>query len=406
VLKVATSADSCGEQAKRNRIHFLPHHRFLVDRRLTTTIAMPKPSSTQSILAIPDPGNNATVEYCQAVCDLVGGNLRVIQQKIGMEEDAKDKDTTLIHKHKCQKNKGNEDDSNNKKDEHQLYREWFLSVAAEMMNNQNHPGFVNVAGNDEKKDFSRKEANDNHQSVGGGACRIPCCMDCGASLQAGYKDTTIHVKSLPKKSRIRQPKKANNTRSKMMRPQLATWRDSVTTIRSTKYSPTTTGKTCRPKNGGASKQNHHDTTCHRNACRTECRNELVLTCGTCQSKTIYPGMPRRSATKAAAVVTDKKGGGSRNKRGVERGSATDNKASKIMAPAETTQQQALDDNLDFVPLTAPASAAAAAANFSNAGFGKKRKGNATPSSLLLPLQNPKKKKKKSQLMDFLSSLNN
>lgn len=297
----------------------------------------------------------ATTIYCRSVCHLVGLNLQALQESghdVAVETDTNSNKnaTELLHNDK--------------------YKEWFLSVAAPILWSQQHPGTVPAA-------LSPQSGHKTTTSATGNAdveVLLPCCKECGSGLQPGFNGSTVRLKHVKKKPRLRQPKKSkrsNNTKRQRawakQKDPLSVWK---TMIMATE----------RQDDG-----------------ITGCCNKMILICGTCQAKTVFPGLPIRSTAKYEATQT----GGDQAK--LKASSKV--KPTNIVASATAEKgdpQTALEENLDFVPLETSRHSETTA----EVEGGQKRKGT---EAATLSLKKAKKKKrpktKSSELYNFLSSLN-
>ena len=295
-----------------------------------------------------DDTTGPTAAYCRSACDLIGRNLLELQ----IVDEAK--------------NKNNDEELLDSDVPRSKYREWFMAMAAQLVDEQ-HPGYVPAvtAGSfsSNEKSMGNRMDMDTPTAVG---VNIPSCKDCGSALQPGHNGSTVRLKRVPPPARKRQPKanKNSNNKSKSADEPLAAWKHSVIM----------TGN-----------ENQHA------ASTKGCRNKMVLMCGTCQSRTAYPGLALRSNMDGST------------KRERERSPPLDKK--RFKPTAKTTREEqaadskaALEDNLDFVPLGDPKKAP-------EGGSAKKRYADLTALHNPSKKKKAKKPKKPSQLLDFLSSLN-
>lgn len=234
------------------------------------------------------------------------------------------------------------------------YREWFMAMTAQLMDEQ-HPGFVPSASDTTTSSSSAHEIHSNN---------IPACNDCGSALQPGFHGSTMRLIRVAAPPRRRQPHtNINNSRGKAADDPLATWKDVATS------SSSTPGSTAPQR---ATKG---------------CRNKMVLICGTCKARTTYPGIPLRSTTTEANHQDKDRRTEKRKLLGAQEKPAT----------KKRTTANTLDDTLDFVPLGGGGGRRDSA---------KKRLADLTARHNPQTLTKSKKKKKKpSQLFDFLSNLN-
>ena len=293
---------------------------------------------------------DTTAAYCRLACDLIGRNLVDLQQQ---------KAETVMFE-------GVEHELPNRS----KYREWFMAMTAQLMDEQ-HPGYVpsspSTSSSSATTAAALHEINSNN---------IPACNDCGSALQPGFHGSTMRLIRVASPPRKRQPKANKSSSSKAGDDPLVTWKV---------FGTSTTGTAKQQQ------QQHASST-------KGCRNKMVLICGTCKGRTIYPGIPLRSTQTDFNSEKERKPGSRPEKRKFQGKVTKEEQATK----KRTTETTLLDDNLDFVPL----------------GGGSPKKGRGGDSAKkrladLTALHNPKtlkkaKKKKKpsSQLLDFLSNLNN